>query len=94
MIAAANQWAQWVLGVAEISGGTLTLSDDHLAELARHVHEAPDRKEAATALVALATRLQAIPGARPVTNQVVALAALALGDEPVTRAFHLRLYGA
>jgi hypothetical protein len=93
MSAGANQWAQWVLGVAEISSGQLALSDDHLAELARHVHEAPDRKDAATALVALATRLQAIPGARPVTNQVVALAALALGDEPISQAFHLRLYG-
>lgn len=90
---AENEWAQRVLGSARIEGGQLTLPDDQLAELGRQIHDSPDPAVAATAMVALATRLKDIPGARPVANQVVALAAIALGDEPLNRALNIALYG-
>ncbi|HEY8207523.1 MAG TPA: hypothetical protein VIG99_08585 [Myxococcaceae bacterium] len=88
-----NEWAQRVLGAARIEDGQLTLPDDQLAELGRQIHESPDPSVPAAALVALATRLKEIPGARPVTNQVVALAAIALGDEPLNRVLNIALYG-
>ncbi|HVE86524.1 MAG TPA: hypothetical protein VND93_26890 [Myxococcales bacterium] len=88
-----DAWAYQVLSLARIEGGQLALPDEPLAELGRQIHESADPRAAATALIALATRLQAIPGARPVTNQVCALAAIALGDAPLNAALCLALYG-
>jgi len=90
---AEDEWALRVLGASKIADGQLALPDDHLAELGRQIHESADPKVPATALVALAIRLKEIPGARPVTNQVIALAAIALGDEQLNRALGVTLYG-
>ena len=90
---AEDLWAHQVLGATRIDDGQLALPDEPLRELGRQIHESQDPKQAATALIALATRLKEIPGARPVTNQVTALAAIALGDARLNGVLCGALYG-
>lgn len=76
----ADVFAQRVVGALVADGGRLVLPDEALRAFAREIEASGEKASLATALVALARRLQALPGSGPATEGVTALAALALGD--------------
>lgn len=79
-MSAENTLAARIIGALAVQDGRLVLPDETLFALAREIEASSDRGTHAVALIALAKRLQALPGSGPATEAVTALAALALGD--------------
>ena len=84
--------SQEIVGALQLTGGQLQVPDPVLLSVGKRIHESADKQSFATALIALATRLKDLPGSRPATNQVIALAAIALGDVALNGALCKALY--
>lgn len=83
---------QEIVNALVLHEGKAELPDAKVKELGARIHSTEAREPIAAALIALATRLKAIPGARNATGQVMALAAIALGDVPLNGALCKALY--
>jgi hypothetical protein len=77
----------------KVDQGHLLINDEVVKLVGKRIHETEDKLPFATALIALATRLKDLPGSRPATGQVIALAAIALGDVALNGALCKALYG-
>ena len=80
-----NAVATEVLEKCKLDGGKLTLADADFAAFGARIQKSDDKKGWGTAMVALANRLRAVPGAGPAAEKVLALAAVALGDAELNR---------
>jgi hypothetical protein len=83
---------QELVNAMKVADGRLWIGDDAVKAVGKRIHETEDKLPLATALIALATRLKDLPGSRPATGQVVALAAIALGDVALNGALCKALY--
>ncbi len=83
---------QELVTAMKVADGRLLISDEVVKAVGKRIHETEDKLPLATALIALATRLKDLPGSRPATGQVIALAAIALGDVALNGALCRQLY--
>lgn len=83
---------QELVNAIKLQDGRMHISDEVVKQVGARIHQTEDRVPFATALIALATRLKDLPGARPATGQVIALAAIALGDVGLNGALCKALY--
>jgi hypothetical protein len=84
---------QELVTAMKVDQGHLLINDEVVKQVGKRIHETEDKLPFATALIALATRLKDLPGSRPATGQVIALAAIALGDVALNGALCKALYG-
>ena len=83
---------QQIVGAIKVVDGRMVVNDDVVKQVGARIHAAEDKDPLAVALIALATRLKDLPGSRPATGQVIALAAIALGDVALNGALCRALY--
>ncbi|GEM_PF-2812172 len=81
---AEDQLQNTVVSALQVRGGALVLPEPVAKTIAEEINASPGKQLYAVALIALAKRLQAMPGSRPATQSVTLLAALALGDATAT----------
>lgn len=65
--------------------GQLTLGDDVFAAFGARIQGSAEKRSWGVALIALCNRLRGVPGAGPAAERVLALAALALGDNDLNQ---------
>jgi hypothetical protein len=83
---------QELVNAIKIQDGQMQISDEVVKQVGARIHQTEEREPFAAALIALATRLKDLPGSRPATGQVIALAAIALGDVALNGALCKALY--
>lgn len=92
-IGAVNTLVNETLQACSLDDGALKLLEPQFLAVGKRIHEAGDRTVWATAMVALAKKLEAVDGAQQAAEQVTKLAAIALGDVEQNGLLCKKLYG-